>query len=387
MASAPPTSPPPPAVTYSDLLTLIITTSPTPSAPSTDLISGILQSFRRHCPTLNACRVVLVLDTFDRIGSVARLKRGCVTAEGAECFAQYKGNAKQLILEHFSGNSVGDEEEACEGAVPEVPLVVSYAEAEYGLDDRCAQRVNSVPLTITRSQDGRITFIEPLQRIGFGLAVRSALRLTETPYVWVQQHDWTLVSDVPVGPMLDLMMQQKQFEGVDPSPDADSRQVVTVPIKYVCVPSVRMLNYHTSDHVVNFPALRAITNLHKQNFSPPVSRLSGVDDATPRVKIPLTPLFFWHDKPHLAETEHYVARIFPNRLAMPRGGFIEDISGHRARTEMKDGQWRKWACWLYYPEEGKKLCLRHLKGRTWRGEEGEFVKNLEWMCYNVDEDS
>jgi hypothetical protein len=59
--------------------------------------------------------------------------------------------------------------------------------------------------------------------------------------------------------------------------------------------------------------------------------------------------------------------VFPTRLAMRRGEFIEDKIGQRARAQMKEGQWAKWATWLYYPDDGDLLCLRHLMGRTWRG--------------------
>ena len=37
----------------------------------------------------------------------------------------------------------------------------------------------------------------------------------------------------------------------------------------------------------------------------------------------------------------------------------------------------KWATWLYYPDEGKQLCLRHLNGRTWRGTDGEAEKTAK----------
>ncbi|KAK0644214.1 hypothetical protein B0T16DRAFT_194351 [Cercophora newfieldiana] len=385
MASVLPTSPPidGPIRSHADLVTLIITTSPTPSAPSTELLDQILQSFELHCPTLSACRVILVLDTYDRIGSASRLKKGQVLPEGAACYEQYKENAKRVILNHYSRSSQDDgDSEDYDGAAPDL-MSISYAEAEYGADTY-HQQTNAANLTITRTHDNRVTFIEPAQRIGFGLAVRSALRLATTPYVWIQQHDWSLVSDIPLGPLLDLMIQQQRFSSSSPTPDQDSdttRQVLSVPIKYVCFPSIRMLSYAASDHVCAFPALRGLTNLHKGNFSPPASTIPRIDNATTaaKIKIPLTPLFFWHDKPHLAETEHYLAQVFPNRLAMPRGAFIEDTVGQRARDEMKDGQWRKWACWLYYPEEGKKLCVRHLKGRTWRGTEAEALKKIEWL--------
>ncbi|KAK0616744.1 hypothetical protein B0T14DRAFT_588969 [Immersiella caudata] len=388
MESALPNSPPVPSSDidsriHADLVTLIITTSPTPSAPSTELLDQILQSFERHCPTLSECRVILVLDTYDRVGSASRLKKGQVLPEGAACFEQYKENAKRVILEHYSRNSENlNDDDGYNSSAPDL-MSVSYAEAEYGADTY-HQTTNAANLTITRTQDHRITFIEPAQRIGFGLAVRSALRLATTPYVWIQQHDWSLVSDIPLGPLLDLMIQQQRFSSSSPSQDPEdlsSHNTLSVPIKYVCFPSVRMLSYAISAHVRDFAALRALTNLYKGTFSPPSST------SQPKVKIPLTPLFFWHDKPHLAETEHYLAQVFPNRLAMPRGGFIEDTVGQRARDEMKSGLWRKWACWLYYPEEGKKLCVRHLKGRTWRGTEAEARKKVEWLrSFSEDKD-
>ncbi|KAK4133698.1 hypothetical protein BT67DRAFT_442612 [Trichocladium antarcticum] len=340
----------------SELLTLIITTSPTPSAPSTELLSLVLLSFREHCPALTQCRVILVLDTYERISPTARLKKGHVTAEGAANFDEYKKNAKSLILGEFS--PVGRDYDQGD-------LLEDSVEAEFGCI-AYAQQDNAVPLAITKTQDGRVVFVEPSQRLGFGLAVRSALRLAETPYVWIQQHDWSLVSEIPLAPLLEIMQQQS-------APDAE--ETAKVPIKYLCFPTIRMVQYARSDHVMQFPTLRVLTNLHKQSFS----ARSGDGNTT---KIPLTPLFFWHDKPHLAETAHYLARVFPSRSALPRGTFIEDTIGHRARTEMKEGQWKKWACWLYYPDEGKRLCMRHLKGRTWRGAEGDLVQRLEYMRLN-----
>lgn len=357
-----------PSPRHADLLTLIITTSPTPSAPSTELLSQILFSFRAHCPELSRCRVILVLDTYDHISSTARLKKGHVTADGARKYAEYKANAKRLILDEYAPGVTGQD------------LVVDYAEAEFG-SLAYAQQTNAVPLAITKTDDDRVLFIEPAQRLGFGLAVRSALRLTSTPYVWIQQHDWALIADIPLGPLLTIMQQQHaQPQGDAPDLADDDAADTKVPVKYVCFPSVRMVQYARSDHVMQFPALRALTNLHKQNFSVRPGGEGG--GGASAAKIPLTPLFFWHDKPHVAETAHYLAQVFSSRVAVPRGAFIEDTVGHRARTEMKEGEWRKWACWLYYPDEGKQLCMRHLKGRTWRGTEGELCQKMEYIRLN-----
>jgi len=34
-------------------------------------------------------------------------------------------------------------------------------------------------------------------------------------------------------------------------------------------------------------------------------------------------------------------------------------------------QFTKWATWLYYPDDGKTVCSKHLHGRTYRGAEKE----------------
>ncbi|WYZ35740.1 hypothetical protein EsH8_X_000387 [Colletotrichum jinshuiense] len=331
---------PPATAPVSDLLTLIITTSPTPSAPSTELLDSVFQSVRLHCADLLSCRIIVVLDTFERVGDVARLKKGQVTEEGAKDFALYKNNVKHLILEAYGHLESKDE------------LIQTEGEAEYGYNGRT---INLATYTVSHTKDLQVSFVEPSERLGFGLAVRTALRITTTPYIWIHQHDWTLVCDIPVAPILDVMKTADEDE--------------EAPVKYVCLASVRMLQYADTAHVQDFPHLRALTIKLKRDFIPP---------SHPETKVPLTPMFFWHDKPHIASTKHYLSRVFPTRLAIPRGAFIEDTIGHRARTQMKEeGRWARWACWLYYPAEGKQLCLRHLNGRRWRGVEAEM--NLKTM--------
>lgn len=273
----------------SDLVTLIITTSPTPSAPSTDLISEILDSFRLYCPALLTCRVIVVFDTYDRIAPSNRLKKGQITPAGARAVEAYKRNVKALVLREWYPETT-----AVEGDTSHV-FVVEHSEAEYGS-----------PKGEGKGGDGE----------------------------------------------------------------------VMPPVKYVCLPAVRMLSYATSAHVVPFPALRALTAELKRDFiaplpTPSLSQPDKEEKEEKRARVPLTPLFFWHDKPHLAATAHYLARVFPSRLAIARGDFIEDSIGQRARAQMKEGNWAKWACWLYYPGEGREVCLQHRHGRRWRGVEAD----------------
>lgn len=441
----PPTQrPPPPPRDIASLLTIILTTSPTPSAPSTDLVATVLASFRAHCPALLACPVIVVFDTYDHVGPQLRLKKGWVTPVEVANYDTYKENVKQLVVNVWGGR--GGE------------TTVETGQAEYG-SPMIAD--NAVPFTITRTAGGRIAFLEPSQRLGFGLAVRTAVRAAATPYVWVQQHDWTLAADIPLAAMLDAMRTAEQTAGdgladgmgedstpamelydleSDPStPDTTTPgtpssypvpahtsaldRSLPVAIRYICLPSVRMLRYAGSAHAIGFPTLRALTAAFKRSVptsssSSPSSTISpdlvdsrvltssgsssvlasgpstvdsGESVASSAVfgdvvgtTIPLTPLFFWHDKTHIAARDHYLRRVFPSRLALGRGDFIEDHIGQRARAQMKrdPAAWHRWACWLYYPQQGNQLCLRHLQGRTWRGEQQEQAIRDEHVARN-----
>ena len=174
----------------SDLLTVIITTSVTPSAPSTELVSSVLLSFNRHCPELTGCKTIVVFDSYDHVVAEARLKKGCVTPEQAATYPLYRKKIKDLVLsQHFR---------CTEG----LSFTYAHGDAEYGSSSNTQ---NTVGYTVAQTLDRKVTFIEPSRRLGFGLAVRSALRITETPYVWVQQHDWALVCDLPIHPLLMIM--------------------------------------------------------------------------------------------------------------------------------------------------------------------------------------
>jgi hypothetical protein len=65
------------------LLTIIITTTVTLFAPSTELIASVLESYRRHYPSLVGCKFIVVFDGYKRVVSEARLKKGCVTSDQA----------------------------------------------------------------------------------------------------------------------------------------------------------------------------------------------------------------------------------------------------------------------------------------------------------------
>lgn len=317
--------------TLPQLLTLIITTSPIPSAPSTDLLQAALDSFRVHCKSLLDIDVIVVFDAHEQVTSTARLKKGYVTEKGIQDYEKYKANCRRLFLSAYDQES-------------EPVFTQRRGEAEFGSPNS----TTPVPYSSASTENGRVTFIDVEERrLGFGLAVRTALRMVTTPYVWVHQHDWALLQPVPVASIIRVMQSAEMQD--------------QLPIKYICLPSVRGLSYATSNKVIKFPELKKLTSSLTRDYTSP-------EDTS--VSIPLTPMYFWHDRPHIVLTEHYLQRVFPTRLAMLRGAFIEDTIGQRARKQMKEGQWEKWATWIYNPGGGTEACLRHLQGRT-RAEQGK----------------
>ena len=325
-----------------DRLTVIITTSPVPTAPSTELLTTVLDSFSKHCPQLLECSVIVTIDTFDKAGNQARLKKGRVSHQTAGDFELYTQNVKQLILDRFTHDKS-----------PELECATSVAEFGSPFKEE-----NTIPTQISSTSDGRVTFIEPQARIGFSLAVKSALEITTREYVWIHQHDWTLQTDVPIASMINVMQSQHS--------DAAS------PVRYIGLPSIRLLKYAEQSDNVRYLSFRKLTQDFKRPFEVPSKENADA--------IPLTPFFFWQDKPHVASKEHYMQRIFPSRMATKRGAFIEDTVGQKARTQMKENpeQFKKWATWLYYPDDGKELCLRHLDGRVWKGTERELLSIDRW---------
>ncbi|KAG6009051.1 hypothetical protein E4U21_003382 [Claviceps maximensis] len=320
------------------LLTLVITTSPTLSAPSTGLLSSLLNSIRVHCALLFKCNVIVVFDAWEQITTQPRLKKGQVTQKGAEDYVVYKENVKKLFLEQY-----------LESALVDTTLITSTGEAEYGSPG--SNTIKPVVFTTSSTDCHQVTFIEAVdQRLGFGLAVRTALRMVQTPYTWVHQHDWALIYDIPIVSLL-AVMRRSESSSSEPA------------VKYICLPSGRRASYAISDQVMRFPELRKLANALTGDFAVTAGDGSAV--------VPLTPMFFWHDKPHIVSTSHYLGCVFPTQLAMMRGAFIEDTIGQKAREQMKAGEWAKWATWQFNPDEGRQPCLKHLHGRTWRGADEE----------------
>jgi len=298
-----------------------------------------------------ACNRIVVFDGY-KIGSALRLKKGNVTGTIAQGYEAYKQQLKQLIC----GN------EACLPARETQKLLIG-GQRQYA------------DLRVQKSLDGRVVFVEPSKQIGFALGVKAALGQVTTPYVFVQQHDWALCSQLPLLDMLAAM-------------ESCTHQENDVAISYISLNNKRSMNY-SSRVVANDGLLRqletAILTLQE----------SEQHKAADPIMKQCTPLFHWLDRPHVARTSTYLEHVFGQGLFSP-GDFIEDVLGNvmlakirnhvatRSVDVQSEGGHADMAqfvctsgwpgCWLYEGADRDTWSLTHLQGRTYIGSTPEMKR-------------
>ena len=172
--AAVPVQPPPLTTPVQELLTVIITTSPIQSHPSSKLLEDVLDSFA-HIPGLDCCRKLLVCDGYKVIRETAgrggngtnnQSKKGLVSAEVGRRYDEY------------------------------VEAMTQRAEAgEYPFDCYSAAA-------------GTTSVIRLKKHMGFAYAVKEALTHISTAYVMVVQHDFAFLRPFDLQRVLSAMVAQ-----------------------------------------------------------------------------------------------------------------------------------------------------------------------------------
>jgi len=317
-------------------VSVIITTSPVQSHPSLELLRKVWHSLQQHLPGFADHRlpVCIVCDGCVVVEPGSRIahKRGRVTAELAARYRQYIDDLRQA---------------------PNVRVMV-------------------IP-----------------ERVGFGWAVRTALReCVDTPLVLVVQHDYALVAPVPLPQLAECLAQN-------------------VDIHYIGFVSRTTRDYDVRrSHAPGFVTAAALS---ASSSSPavltPIQRAPGVA---------LLPCCFWYDKTHLARRQYYLDTVFVARqarspepdqpdlgdqqqqhkhnrstrgrgdgdgdsgggearkgtpLVVKRGDFIEDTWGHEQLRHLAahglDSMLARFGTYFWYSPE-RTIVMRHLHGRRFR---------------------
>lgn len=304
-----------------ELLTIIITTSPTPSAPHTELITSVLNSLPTSLYKLD---LIISFDGYNiSQNNRGRLKKGQIPKSMADAYAPYIENVKSLFNtivtpEHFDGR---------------MHTFISEA---------------SNPSSM---HGGHITFIRHKFRQSFGFSVKAALNYCKSENVLVMQHDWIFIPPHP--PLVDLI-------------NIMTTEAEVNYITFISRLSVRYEYSFGSNH-----------NRKKAVFS--ASRQLRSNRPYPNDLIACLHFF---DRPHLCSVALY-SKIFSCNVVR-RGDFIEDIMGTQylrsiVTASSDDESVQKWltfGCWMYYPGDGTNIAIRHISGRTTlvKKEQEELVK-------------
>lgn len=172
----------------SDLLTIIITTSPVPSAPSPDLIKTALNSLPA---SLSDVPLIITFDNFTVASNDhGRLKRGSIPQDLADRYPVYIDNVCKL----FGSVSSATDDPDC---------------------------------LVSRSLHRDVVFLVSKRRNGFAFSVKLALDYVTTPYVMILQHDWLFDLHPPMSDLVSILQTEDE-------------------VRYISFIARMSLNYETS---------------------------------------------------------------------------------------------------------------------------------------------
>ncbi|KAL6252538.1 hypothetical protein RBB50_000257 [Rhinocladiella similis] len=306
-------------------LTIILTTSPTPSIPSTELISGVLQSL---APSLSTVPLIITFDGFtvcqnDKYRD-GRLKKGQVPLQMAEAYPSYITNVKRLFSQ------------------PDIPVV----------------QEGVLEAIISRTDGERcVTFIQHRRHQGFALCVVSALRYCTTPFVLVLQHDWVFEIEPPIQRLLTILQDERG-------------------VNYITFVAKNFKRYELTMGSTNV-RLRAV-------FDAARAMRHGLE-----YESDLVACLHFYDRPHLASVTKYyeILEMFPKLrkgdfLEDAIGTKFSYSISNACSNEEAVRAWKRIGTWMYAPDGGFSRTVRHTSGRTTMTEEQEKARKQAYISEN-----
>ena len=291
-----------------DDVTVLLTTSPAPSHPSTALLERVVESFSL-VPDLMHARKIIVFDkerAHIQAAGKCRYRSGRVDEGAKSRYEEYKAAVKVLA-------------------------------------DRAAGQWN------------RTELLELDEHQGFGFAVKQALDHVHTSHVLVVQHDRTFMRPVALAAVLETMRSGERDLGYVLLPTTSTSNYS------------RTMNSWLRTHGVRDDIERIAVPLCDGGLTAAMADGEKKDSAGlgPR----LLPCLRWFDSTHLANTEWYRSFVFDWRRGLvKKGGFIEDKFGQKQAKDIAarglDAH-ADWNCWLL--EDGLGRAVGHLDGSNYTG--------------------
>ncbi|KAJ3390885.1 hypothetical protein HDU92_000245 [Lobulomyces angularis] len=300
------------------------------------ITSSAIPSFKNLVGLSNSVSIVLVFDGFKEIekSEKVKFKSMRIHKEHIERYDLFKKKIINMITRLYLCENVNqlkdetgledvDADEKDLEYFPEIKIIEKFVKSSYGV--RIGKTLNSSVEILNFFQKNlkiklKVLILE--RRFGFALAVREALKLVETKYILILQHDYAFIEEVD----LEILLKCMEFDNE---------------LKYI-----------------GFNSLKSISKV-RLNLPPPYYKeIFGMKFES---------LFFWYDKPHLSTKDHYETFVF-NTGRFQVGNFIEDVLGHSLLKELRDNgilAHTKYGCFSLLVEN---FTLKHINGRQFREE-------------------
>ena len=385
-----------PAIPLSKLLTIIVTTSPIRSHPSTDMLETTFATFpyagnefAYDCHKVivcDGCRVIE--DDKDNTSSNGREeKKDDATTNRPKITRKYS-NVKQTLR-----NGIATSDQA-----------KNYTEFKCRLRNLC-EKANRPTETTNPFRNTQVVELE--ERHGYGFALRHALyHCVNTPYVCVIQHDRTFMRPTPIHRVVSTMDNDPQnkvkyvgmsmrsnlmyhdiFSGKYGRRAVDEYNTMILRPKELCIgdgiygaegTSVQKMIIPKNERLRKTQESLAVTYRGTHQY------LIYDEQSTEQLdegyhQLSLSPTVFWYDNTHIVQTAHYRDFIFnPQYKMVARGGFVEDklspcMVRSCERLGLTEGH-AKFGCYLLDDHSGT-VFTGHLDGGSYMSASDHYNKD------------
>lgn len=372
-----------PQLPLSKLLTIIVTTSPIRSNPSTEMLERTFDTFKfAGAEFAYECPKVIVCDG-------CRILEDELSDNNTDSDEKKEDEQRPKITRKYS-----NVKQNLRNGIATVNHANNYDEFKKRLHKLCTDS-DSI-----RSVFSNTSVVELDERHGYGFALRHALyHCVETPYVCVIQHDRTFMRPTPMKEVVDAMNNNEEIKYVGVSMKSNlnyydifsskySRRAVNelkamiIRPKELNIPgNVYGPNGKSLANMVEPPSekRRRLRDIARETYKASHQNLNYEEWLQSMVgqgvnkdgfhQLSLTPTLFWYDNTHIVRTSHYRDFIFnPVYKMVARGGFVEDklspiMKRSCERLGLKDGH-AKFGCYILDDHSGD-VFTGHLDGGSY----------------------
>lgn len=370
----------------SELLTIIVTTSPIKSNPSTEVLERAMGTFVLCGPEFAfQCRKVIVCDGF-------RMHLDDGGDEGVERLSS--GNPQKVSRRHTN------DKQAMRNGIVNSKQADNYLQFKENLRQLCADAAASDDkLSVFRNA----IVVELEKRHGYGFALRHVVRnCIDTPYVCVVQHDRTFMRPTPMIETVRAMWNHANIKYAGFSMRSNlmyrdiflgkyggglqqfnqhewSNMVLYVPELLLPATDYGPDSASTKALEIGAEKLRlnilALVETYKGSAQAAIAQQASEIASGGRKlhQLSLVPSLYWYDNIHVCTTAHYRDFVFdPSYKMCARGGFIEDklspvLKRTVERLGLREGHSR-FGCYLLDDHSGM-FFTGHLDGGSYMSAE------------------